>query len=123
MNSKYTRIIRDYANSEQFNQIDNYNAQNYNYKNNFINEIFYKASCFKSFFNSLSFYNEFYLVSLNENSLKANRAYIYCDNEKYTIDFISEWKDTKSKKIFRNIKKTIENVDISDLRVILRNLR
>lgn len=123
MNSKYTRIIRDYANSEQFNQIDNYNAQNYNYKNNFINEIFYKASCFKSFFNSLSFYDEFYLVSLNENSLKANRAYIYCDNGKYTIDFISEWKDTKSKKIFRNIKKTIENVNISDLRVILRNLR
>lgn len=74
---------------------------------------------------NISFYNEFYVICLKTNSLKANRVYIYVNEElenSYTVDFISEWNDKINHKVVRGIKKTIYNISLENLRIVLKSL-
>lgn len=75
------------------------------------------------FLNHKSFVDNFYLFSLKQNSLKANRLYIYINDDKtLTVDFISQWKDKSKDVIVRNIKKTIENISIDSLIMVLQSI-
>ncbi len=89
---KHTRIIRDYNNLEQYNQFDNFDASLHYKKEDFFERLCNKVKIVETYLSNISFYNEFYVICLKTNSLKANRVYIYVNEEvenSYTVDFIS----------------------------------
>lgn len=119
---KEKQIIRNYSNLEQYNQIDNCDAFNRNKKEKFSSN-FITLKVIDLFLNHKSFVDNFYLFSLKQNSLKANRLYIYINDDKtLTVDFISQWKDKSKDVIVRNIKKTIENISIDSLIMVLQSI-
>ena len=66
--------------------------------------------------------NNFYYFVLKTNETKANRMYLYQDGDSFTVDFISEWKDKQKGITVRNIKKSIENISIDNLMMILKTI-
>lgn len=113
-------IIRDYSNLEQYKQIDNCDAFSRNEKEKFASN-FDTLKIIDLFFDYKSFTNNFYLFSLKQNQLKANRLYIYVNEDKtLTVDFIFQWEDKKNKKTVRNIKKSVENISLKDLIIVLQ---
>lgn len=118
------KIVRDYSNDNQFNQIDDYDSSTEQKKINFLENVCFNNPNLKGYISSYSFLNEFYiLIAKDGNSLKANRVYVFIDkNNTCTIDFISEWTEKQPKKhVIRKIKKTIENVSTLDLSLIIKN--
>lgn len=103
----HNRIVRDYDNDKQYSQIDFYQSDVFAKKQKFLDELTYGASKVSSYSLENSFLDEFYLLNLNINKYKANKAYIYKnDDNTYSCDLISEWKDKQKNKIIRNIKHT-----------------
>ena len=120
---KHIKIVRDYNNLEQYKQFDNFDASTFQKKEVFIDKICYNVKIFDCFLNNLSFLDEFYIINIKGNKLKANKLYIYVNNkDNYTVDFISEWNDKINKKVVRGIKKTIENITLEGLRIVLKSL-
>lgn len=100
-------IIRDYENDKQYLQIDFYQSDIFDKKEKFLRELTYGASKVKAYSLYDSFLDEFYLIDLKTNKYKANKAYIYKnDDNTYLCDLISEWKDKQKNKVIRNIKHT-----------------
>lgn len=103
----HNRIVRDYDNDKQYSQIDFYQSDIFAKKQKFFEELIYGASKVNSYSLENSFLDEFYLLNLNTNKYKANKAYIYKnDDNTYSCDLISEWKDKQKNKMIRNIKHT-----------------
>lgn len=48
--------------------------------------------------------------------------YLYQDGDSFTVDFISEWKDKQKGITVRDIKKSIENISIDNLMMILKTI-
>lgn len=122
---KHTKIVRDYNNLEQYNQFDNFDASLHYKKEDFFERLCNKVKIVETYLSNISFYNEFYVICLKTNSLKANRVYIYVNEEvenSYTVDFISEWNDKINHKVVRGIKKTIYNISLENLRIVLKSL-
>ena len=120
---KHIKIVRDYNNLEQYKQFDNFDASTFQKKEAFVDKICHNIKIFDCFLNSLSFLNEFYVIAIKGNKLKADRLYIYVNGENdYTVDFISEWNDKVNKKVVRGIKKTIPSINLEGLRIVLRSL-
>lgn len=122
---KHIKIVRDYSNLEQYKQFDDFDASLYYKKEEFFERLCNKVKIVETYLSNISFYNEFYVICLKTNSLKANRVYIYVNEElenSYTVDFISEWNDKINHKVVRGIKKTIYNISLENLRIVLKSL-
>lgn len=103
----HNKIVRDYDNDKQYFQIDFYQSDIFAKKQKFLDKLIYGASKVSSYSLENSFLDEFYLLNLKTNKYKANKAYIYKnDDNTYFCDLISEWKDKQKNKIIRNIKHT-----------------
>lgn len=103
----HNKIVRDYDNDKQYSQIDFYQSEIFAKKQKFLDKLTYEANKVSSYSLENSFLDEFYLLNLKTNKYKANKAYIYKnDDNTYSCDLISEWKDKQKNKIIRNIKYT-----------------
>lgn len=108
-------IIRNYENQEQYKQVFNLDGFQREKILSFEDKILKSTSVIDYIVPNKCIPDNFYYFILKQNKYKANRLYIYKDKDKYTIDFISEYKDNSKGIVVRNIKKTIPNISLESL--------
>ena len=114
-------IVRDYQNQEQFKQINVLDGFQMSKIDRFMS-IFENEKVIDFHVAQKCVPNNFYYFFLKTNETKANRMYLYQDGDSFTVDFISEWKDKQKGITVRNIKKSIENISIDNLMMILKTI-
>lgn len=112
-------IIRNYENQEQYKQVFNLDGFQREKISSFEDKILKSTSVIDYIVPNKCIPDNFYYFILKQNKYKANKLYIYKDKDKYTIDFISEYKDNSKKIIVRNIKKTIFDISLESLIVCI----